>query len=167
MNLLSKEKSNSDTKAEDSPRTLRFQDAILLFSLVLIAGMVKFGQVDETDTNNVARVTTTSELVDNTNKFVGKNVTIRSQPVQQVGISSFTVNDQRGTIPQPILIVNASGVPFDLAANQNRTIQVTGQVRNLVISEIERDFKLNLDDEEYKGYIKKPTIIARSIRVVQ
>ncbi|BAY94268.1 MULTISPECIES: hypothetical protein [unclassified Tolypothrix] len=167
MNILSKEHSERDSNAQNTPRSLKFQDALLLFSLVLIAGMVRFGNVDEPDTNNVNRVTQTSEVLNDTDKFVGKNVTIRSQPVQQVGITSFTVNDQPGIIQEPLLIVNASGVPFDLPANRNRKIQVTGQVRNFKIPQIEREFNLNLQDKYYTSYINRPAIIAQSIRVVQ
>ncbi|MBD2338678.1 hypothetical protein H6G64_17025 [Calothrix sp. FACHB-156] len=167
MNILSIERSDRDTKAQNTPRTLKFQDAILLFSLVLIAGMVKFGNVDESEANNVNRVTPISELVNNTDTFVDKTVTIRSQPLQKVGLSSFTVNDQPGIIQEPILVVNASGVPFDLSANRNKKVQVTGQVRNLGIPEIEREFNLNLEDQYYTEYLNRPAIIAQSITVVQ
>ncbi|MBD2167541.1 hypothetical protein H6G04_24435 [Calothrix membranacea FACHB-236] len=167
MNILSKERSERDTKAQNIPRTLKFQDAILLFSLVLIAGIVKFGNVEESETNNVNRVTPISEIVNNTDTFVDKSVTIRSQPLQQVGLSSFTVNDQPGIIQEPILVVNASGVPFDLSANRNRKVQVKGQVRNLGIPEIEREFNLNLQDQYYTEYLNRPAIIAQSITIVQ
>ncbi len=40
---------------------------------------------------------------------------------------------------------------------------MTGQIRNLVIPEIEQQFKLKLRDEYYKDYINKPAIIARYI----
>ncbi|MBD2213767.1 hypothetical protein H6G27_28445 [Nostoc linckia FACHB-104] len=122
MNILSKERSDRDTKAQNTPRTLKFQDAILLFSLVLIAGMVKFGNVDESEANNVNRVTPISELVNNTDTFVDKTVTIRSQPLQKVGLSSFTVNDQPGIIQEPILVVNASGVPFDFRVSSSNLV---------------------------------------------
>lgn len=72
MNILSKEHSERDSNAQNTPRSLKFQDALLLFSLVLIAGMVRFGNVDEPDTNNVNRVTQTSEVLNDTDKFVGK-----------------------------------------------------------------------------------------------
>jgi hypothetical protein len=40
---------------------------------------------------------------------------------------------------------------------------VTGQVRNLDIQKIERDYKLNIQDKYYTDYINQPAIIARYI----
>ncbi|WP_179198235.1 hypothetical protein [Nostoc sp. T09] len=167
MNTLEQNKSNRDAKAENSPRTLGLQDAILLMSLILIAGFVRLGNINDQDTRSFPSLTSTAEVVDNKDAFIGKTVTIRSKPVKKVGLSSFTINDEPRIIKEPILVVNASGVPFDLPTNRNRKVEVTGQVRNLVIPQIERDFNVNLEDKNYKGYINRPAIIAKSIKLVQ
>lgn len=166
MNTLDQNKSNKDTKVQSSPRTLGLQDATLLVSLILIAAFVRFGNVNDQGSSAFPALTSTSDVVTNTDEFIGKNVIIRSKPVQKVGLSSFTINDQPRIIQEPVLVVNASGVPFDLPANRNRKVEVTGQIRNLVIPEIERDFNLSLQEEEYKGYINRPAIIAQSIKLL-
>lgn len=167
MNTLDQKKSNQDSKAQNSPRTLGLQDATLLVALILIAGFVRLGNINDQDTSSFPSLTSTSEVVDNKDAFIGKTVTIRSKPVQQVGLSAFTINDEPRISKAPILVVNASGVPFDLPANRNGKVEVTGQVRNLVIPEIERDFNVSLEDNNYKGYINRPAIIAKSIKLVQ
>ncbi|MDZ8056459.1 MAG: hypothetical protein RMX68_031865 [Aulosira sp. ZfuVER01] len=167
MNTLDQNQSKQNTKVQRSPRTLGLQDATVLISLILIAGFVRFGNIEEQDRSNFPDLTNTSEVVTNKDVFIGKTVTIRSKPVQKVGLSSFTINDQPRIIQEPILVVNASGVPFDLPVNRNTKVEVTGQVRNFVISEIERDYNLSLQAEDYKGYINRPAIIAKSIKVVQ
>jgi hypothetical protein len=104
-----------------------------------------------------------SEIASNTDEFIGKSVTIQSRAIGQIGISSFTVRDARFFNGEPIVVVNASGEPFDLPLEQNIEVQVQGQVRNLVIPKIEREFNLNIQEENYRNYINKPVIIARSL----
>ncbi len=167
MNTLDQNKSNQDAKAQNSPRTLGLQDATLLLALILIAGFVRLGNINDQDKSTFPSLISTSEVVDNKDAFIGKTVTIRSKPVQKVGLSAFTINDEPRISKAPILVVNASGVPFDLPANRNRKVEVTGQVRNLVVPEIERDFNVSLEDDNYIGYINRPAIIAKSIKLVQ
>ncbi|BAY10973.1 hypothetical protein [Calothrix sp. NIES-2098] len=167
MNTLDRNQSNKDTKVKNSPRTLGLQDATLLIALILIAAFVRFGSINDQDKSTFPDLANTSEVATNTDEFIGKTVRIRSNPVQKVGLSSFTINDRPRIIQQPILVVNASGVAFDLPTNRNRKVEVTGEVRNFVISEIERDYNLNLQEEDYKNYVDRPAIIAKSIKVVQ
>ncbi|NMG09894.1 hypothetical protein [Brasilonema sp. UFV-L1] len=136
-------------------------DAKVLVSIILIALVARVGF--SSDTPAPAPVVNTYEVSKNTKNFVGETVTVRSQPIQKVGLTSFTVSDQRLLSGEPIVVVNASGLPFDLPTDSQTRVQVTGDVRNLDISNIERDYKLNLEDESYKNYINKPAIIAKSI----
>jgi hypothetical protein len=166
MTIFEPNKSTQNTKIEDSPRTLRLQDAALLIALVLIAGFVRLGNTNEQDRSGFPNLTSTSEVTTNTSKFLGKTVTIRSKPVQTVNSSSFIINDQPGISKESILVVNASDMPFDLPNNRNQKIEIRGQVRQLVIPKIEQDFDLSLQEEDYRGYINKPAIIAQSIKLV-
>ncbi|MBW4631153.1 MAG: hypothetical protein KME30_04390 [Iphinoe sp. HA4291-MV1] len=137
-------------------------DAKVIISIVLIAVLVKVGY-----SNNSALptpVVNTYDVSKNMENFIGETVTVISNPIQKVGLTSFTVSDERFFSGEPIVVVNASGVPFDLPTDSsNIRVQVTGDVRNLDIPKIERDYKLNLQDESYKDYINKPAIIAKSI----
>lgn len=107
--------------------------------------------------------TNISEMANNTDELIGKSVTIRSKAIQKIGLSSFTVSDARFFNGEPIVVINASGVPFDLPLDHNTAVQVTGQVRNLVIPEIEREFNLSIQNEDYRDYINKPAIIAQHL----
>ncbi|SRR5579883_233380 len=134
-------------------------NVLVLISLVGIALLMRgcsfFG--------SKATITNTSTITNNTDKFIDKTVTIRSIPIQKIGMSSFTVSDARFFGGKPIVVVNASGVPFNLPVDPNVEVQVTGQVRNLVIPKIEQEFNLKLQDKSYADYINKPAIIARYI----
>ncbi|MBW4563336.1 MAG: hypothetical protein KME32_19745 [Mojavia pulchra JT2-VF2] len=106
---------------------------------------------------------TTEEVADNTNQLIGKTVTVRSTPIRKLGPSTFTVSDKQFFGTEPILVVNASGKTFTLPTDPNIPIQATGQVRNFVIADINRDYNLGLDPNLYKEYESRPAIIAQSI----
>ncbi|MDM9383832.1 hypothetical protein QUB80_24410 [Chlorogloeopsis sp. ULAP01] len=137
--------------------------AKVLLGLVMLAVVVRACYSDGQQTVALPGLVSTTNVVSNTEELIGKSVTIKSKPLQIVGLSSFTVSDRRFFSGEPIIVVNASGKSFDLPKDPNVAVQVTGEVRNLVISEIEREFKLRLQDENYRDSINKPAIIARSI----
>lgn len=147
----------------DNPQRGDFLQALskvgVLVFLVAIAMVAKSCNLF----NAKATITNTSEITDNTKEFIGNSATIKSRVIQKVGLSSFTVSDARFFRGDPLVVVNASGAPFDLPSDQNIKVEVTGQVRNLVIPKIEQEFNLKIDDKYYKDYINKPAIIARYI----
>lgn len=134
--------------------------AVLIFLLGLVI-LVKGGNF--LDSKDTLTFTNPSEIANDTDEAIGKSVTIRSKAIQKIGLSSFSVRDARFFNGKPIVVVNASGAPFDLPLDQNIEVQVTGQVRNLVIPEIEREFNLNIQNEDYRDYINKPAIIGQYI----
>jgi len=109
--------------------------------------------------NNV----TTEEVADNTNQLIGKTVTVRSTPIRTLGPSTFTISDKQFFGADPILVVNASGRTFVLPTDPNVPIQATGQVRQFVIADINRDYNLGLDPNLYRDYESQPAIIAQSL----
>lgn len=154
-------KVNDASEHDITPQGLR--DAGVLAVLVLLAMLTRGCGFFDDNENITSTITNTNEIVRDSDDFAGKNVTIRSRVIRRVGLSSFTVNDRRFFGGKPIVVINASGVPFDLPSSQNIEVQVTGQVRNLDIKQIERDYKLNIQDESYTDYINQPAIIARYI----
>lgn len=104
----------------------------------------------------------TEDIAENTEGYIGQTVTIRSEPIDKVGDNSFTVSDQRFFSNEPILVINASGEPL-LLPEGDVEVQVTGEVRNFLISEIDQEFELALDPSIYEEYEDQPAIIAQSI----
>lgn len=96
-------------------------------------------------------------------QVIGKTLMMRGKPLEIIGANSFTLSDRQSNGSVPILVVNASAEPFDFPSDGATEILVTGLVRNLVISEVEQEFHLRLSAEDYKNYINKPAIIAKSI----
>lgn len=106
---------------------------------------------------------TAEEVADNTAQLIGKTVTVRSQPIRKLGPSTFTISDKQFFGSEPILVVNASGKVFNLPTDPNTSIQATGQVRNFVVADVNRDYNLGLDPNLYREYESRPAIIAQSL----
>ncbi|WP_026734866.1 hypothetical protein [Fischerella sp. PCC 9605] len=138
-------------------------NAKVMIILALAAVMVRLSYVSGQPEAAPPGTVTTSEVVNRSEELVGKSVTVRSKPLQTVGSTSFTVSDRQYFGGEPILVINASGQPFDLPSDGNTEVQITGEVRNLVLPDIEREFNLKLQEEYYGDYVGKPAIIARSI----
>ncbi|MCP6762217.1 MAG: hypothetical protein NHB32_26500 [Fischerella sp. CENA71] len=141
-------------------------EAKVVITIALLAVFVKLSYTNEQpSTTSTAQLVTTSEVVQYPDELIGKTVTVRSRPLQKVGLTSFTVSDRRFFGGDPILVINASGRPFDLPSDRENVIQVTGEVHDLVIPEIEQQYQLSLQDQYYQDYVNKPVIIARDIRL--
>ncbi|BAZ68151.1 MAG: hypothetical protein KME28_26035 [Pelatocladus maniniholoensis HA4357-MV3] len=140
--------------------------AKVIITIALLAVFVRLSYTNEqASTVPTAQLVTTSEVVNYPDELIGKSVTVRSRLLQKVGLTSFTVSDRRFFGGEPILVINASGRPFDLPSDRDEAIQVTGEVHDLKIAEIEQQYKLSLQDEYYQDYVNKPVIIARDIRL--
>ncbi|MBD2247299.1 hypothetical protein [Nostoc sp. FACHB-888] len=82
------------------------QTGVLVF-LVVMAMVVRSCSFFEAK----AIITNTSKIAENTDEFIGNSVTVKSRVSQKIGSSSFTVSDARFFRGEPLVVVNASGVP--------------------------------------------------------
>jgi len=142
-----------------------FGDLGVLLALSLLAATFRGCNFSQPETTSTSTLVNTSEITYNANEFMYRTVTIRSKALDKVGLASFTVKDKQLFDSEPIVVVNASGVPFNLPADRNIEVQVTGPVRRLNIPKIEQEYNLNLQDQYYKKYINKPAIIAQEIKI--
>ncbi|MGJ5673177.1 MAG: hypothetical protein ACR9NN_06115 [Nostochopsis sp.] len=160
---------SSDKKNNINPNKDIFKglwEAKVVIAIALLAVFVRLSYTnEELSINPNAQLVTTSEVVNYPDQLIGKTVTVRSRALQKVGLTSFTVSDRRFFGGAPILVINASGRSFDLPGDRENVIQVTGEVHDLAISEIEQQYNLSLQDQYYQDYVNKPVIIARDIRL--
>ena len=105
----------------------------------------------------------TEEVAENTEGYIGQVVTIRSEPLEKIGDSTFTVSDKRFLSNEPILVINTSGAPMVLPEESGVEVQVTGEVRNFVMADVAREFNLTLAPDTYQDYENQPVILAQSI----
>lgn len=107
----------------------------------------------------------TDEVAEDTNEYIGQVVTVRSEPIEQISGGTFTIaNEQFFGNSDPVLVINASGEPF-VFPEEGVDIQVTGEVQNFVLADVEREYGLGLDEETYVKYENQPALIAQSIAV--
>ena len=105
---------------------------------------------------------TTEEVAENTDKLLGQTVTIRSDALEAIEPASFTVADQEFFGGEDIVVINASGEVFELPQDDTE-VQITGEVSELVLADIESEYGLDLDPDLYAEYTDKPAIIAQSL----
>jgi hypothetical protein len=154
-------------ESDASPRKSGFVQNIwdigMILSLVILAISTQSGDFGRENSTSPLTPINTSEVIDNPRQFMGKSITIRSKPIRQISLNSFTVREGDFSKKDPMLVVNASGVPFNFPSDRNTEVQVIGQVRDFVIPEIEDTYKLKLNPQQYSGYVNKPVIVAQSI----
>jgi hypothetical protein len=99
-------------------------------------------------------------------EFFGRMVTIRGNFNESVDENTFKLS--RGGFlffgASEILVVNDSGQPFVPPENSNVPLQVTGEVRQLRVAELQRDFGWDFwNPDVYVQYNERPVIVAQSI----
>ena len=107
---------------------------------------------------------TTEEVAEDTEDLIGQTVTIRSNALEQIEPAAFTVADQEFFGGEDIVVVNATGAPFVLPEDDTE-VQVTGEVAQFVLADIESEYRLDLDPNLYVEYSDKPAIIAQSLAI--
>ncbi|MCU0552693.1 MAG: hypothetical protein MUC48_25470 [Leptolyngbya sp. Prado105] len=104
----------------------------------------------------------TEDVVNNTAQLVGQTVTVRSEPIQKISPYTFTIADQQFFGSEPILVVNATGQVFEFPPD-GTDVQVTGEVRQFVLVDLEREYGFDLQDDLYVQYADRPALIAQSM----
>lgn len=104
------------------------------------------------------------EITGNVEEYVGQTVSVRGEAERAVGDSSFLLQDDQLFGGNEIIVVNATGKPFVVPDDEpTDEVQVTGEVRELVVADLEREYRLDLDPTLYAEYENRPAIVAQSI----
>lgn len=124
------------------------------------------GQVNVTaedlSENDLDQVALEGTGLDNVEDLVGRAVTVRSMVQETLGATGITLT----TDGEPLLVVNATNVPFtspDAAIGEEVPVQVTGEVVQFVLADVENEYGLELDENLLVDYEQQPAIIAESI----
>ena len=106
---------------------------------------------------------TTEELSDGAEGLIGETVSVRAEVEETVDETSFLLEDDQLFGGEDVLVINASGEPFVLAEGDDTPVQVTGEVQQLVTTEFETEYGLDLDPTLYAEYEDRPVVVAQSI----
>lgn len=85
--------------------------------------------------------------------------------VQEIDTSSdtFLMDDDRFLTGEGILVINASGEVFAIPNADEMQVQVTGEVRQFRLVDINTGYGLDLDPQLYTEYENQPAIVAESL----
>lgn len=104
------------------------------------------------------------EITGNVEDYIGQTVSIRGEAEEAIGESALLLQDDQLFGGDEIVVINSTGVPFVIPDDEpTEQIQVTGEVRQLVVADLEREYGLDLDPTIYAEYENRPAIVAQSI----
>ena len=105
------------------------------------------------------------DLTGDVEDYLGQTVSVRGEAEVAIDETSFLLQDDELFGGQEVIVFNATGSPFLLPTADEPTedIQVTGEVRQLVIADLEQEYGLDLEPELYAEYEDRPAIVAESI----
>lgn len=106
---------------------------------------------------------TTEEISDNLSDFLGETVTVRNEVDETVGEYAFFLEEGEFFGGEEILVINASEEGLYLVEGEGTDVQVTGEVRELIIADLETDYGIDLDPELFAEYETQPVIVAQSL----
>ena len=131
----------------------------LFVSLVSAVGVVESNklQAQEVDGNTTIDEVTEEEVV------IGEEVTVRGEVEEVEPGISFVLEEEGFLEGDEVLVLNVSGGTVPVLPTEDLELQVTGEVGNLILADIERDYGLTLDPDLYVDYENKPVILAQSM----
>ncbi len=116
----------------------------------------------ETDDTDV------EDVVEDTEELIGEMVTVTGEVEEDYGINTFVIEETGEVFADQVLVINTAATTEPILEEQN--VQVTGEVRQLVIAEFERDYDLTWEGDirqtieaEYEG---QPVIVADAVEVL-
>ena len=105
------------------------------------------------------------KVAENPTQMVGKTVTVKGEVEQVYDPNSFILQDNELFGGEKVLVITPSSTT---PVQNDQQVQVTGEVRQFVLTEFERDYELTWDgalkqriEAEYKD---KPVIVAQSLQ---
>jgi len=139
--------------------------ALALMTAALVPGLPRkaAAQIEASPRNSVISL---ENISGSPEEFYGQTVTIRGDFKESVDDNAFKLT--RGGFlffgGSEVLVVNNTGQPIVPPENQDIPLQVTGEVRQLRVAELERDFGWDFwDPEVYVEYDERPVIVAESV----
>lgn len=130
-------------------------------SLVLLPACAAGPQ--STTTSAESDNVTTEELADDTNSYVGEEVTVRADVEEVVDETAFVMESEGFLNNERILVINASSEPFLIPDVGDSQVQVTGEVETFSMATAAEEYNLTLDPDLYGEYESQPVIIASSL----
>ncbi|MDB9528449.1 hypothetical protein PN498_20830 [Oscillatoria sp. CS-180] len=115
--------------------------------------------IEAAEENNV----TAEEVTGSVEDYIGQTVTVREEAEELVGEYAFLLDEDQLFGGERILVINASGEGLTLVEGEGTDVQVTGEVREFVLADVEQEYDLELEPDLFGDYEEQPVIIAQSL----
>lgn len=104
------------------------------------------------------------EVAEEPREYIGKKVTVAGEVEEVVGPRAFVIQDDDIFGGEEVLVVSTADIASPV---EDSEVQVTGTVRLVSVTELEREFELG-PGTEYEVYVEnKPVIVSDAILVVK
>lgn len=117
--------------------------------------------VTETDDTDV------EDVVEDTAQLIGETVTVTGEVEEDYGINTFVIEETGEVFGDQVLVINTAATEPIL---EEQNVQVTGEVRELVLAEFERDYDVTWEGDVLQiieaEYVGKPVIVADAVEVL-
>lgn len=156
----------TNTKNNRTGNPIGVAIALALMTATLVPGLPKKAEAQMGKYPDNSTVMTLENVAGSPEEFYGQTVTIRGDYQESIDENAFKLT--RGGFlffgGSEVLVVNKTGQPIVPPANEDISLQVTGEVRQLRVAELERDFGWDFwDPDVYVEYDERPVIVAESI----
>lgn len=135
---------------------------LLAASVGILSACAETPVAETTTEEEAAENVTQEELSSGAEGLIGETVSVRGEVGETVDESSFLFENNEVFGNEGILVINASGEPLVLPDADDSQVQVTGEVQQLVIADVENEYGLDLDPDLYVDYEDRPVVIAQS-----
>ncbi len=144
---------------------------VSLITLVSCALLLPACANYENPKGSVEGADSVENVVEDVDQYVGKTVTIQGEVGDQVGSNSFILEDvDLLGQEEKLLVINptsASPVPV----TEDQRVQITGEVREFVTADFERDYGLTWDAQSREQieaeYESRPVLVVQSMQIVE
>jgi hypothetical protein len=115
----------------------------------------------ETDDTDV------EDVVEDTEELIGEMVTVTGEVEEDYGINTFVIEETGEIFGDKVLVINTAATEPIL---EEQNVRVTGEVRELVVAEFERDYDLTWEGDILQTieaeYVGQPVIVADAVEVL-
>jgi steroid delta-isomerase-like uncharacterized protein len=106
-------------------------------------------------------------VLDNPDQFYGQTVTVEGNVTELLNERMVRLTDDDLILADSLLVLHSVDGGLDVTMDQNARVQVTGMVEPFVLTDVESQFGIDLDDAAFAGFENQPVIIAESITPMQ
>ncbi|NJL00397.1 MAG: hypothetical protein HC838_17225 [Spirulinaceae cyanobacterium RM2_2_10] len=130
-------------------------------AMILPACAVPESEVDSAE--DIRENVTIGEVSEEFTEYAGEMISVRSEVSELVGDSAFFLDEDQLFGGEELLVINTSNSAIELVEGDDTEVQVTGEVRQLVRADLEREFDLDLDPDLFVDFEGQPVVLASSI----